>query len=77
MNKQDITVYLHNSKESNLSVWGEDLGQPDNDAGQTFKWCGYEIGFDCYVDLESGRVFARGIKSGAEIVKLEREVELT
>lgn len=68
------TLYLHRDKDSNYDL-GDELHLSDT-AMETFAYAGFEVGLDCRIHPETGKVFATGIKSGARIVPLEEDVEI-
>ena len=68
------TLYLHRDKDSNYDL-GDELRLND-EAMEVFAYAGYEVGLDCRIHTETGKVFATGIKKGGKVIPLEEDVEI-
>lgn len=69
------TIYVNRDKDSNWSLWENELHQDDNDAARTFAYTCYEVGLRCRINLTTGGVTILGIEDGGEVVPLEREIK--
>jgi hypothetical protein len=75
--ESEHVFYVHRDKDSNWSMWEDELGQSENDAGRRFSYTLSELGIACRIDVSTGKVIAYGVKDGDEIVSLEKEITVS
>lgn len=73
MHKVPFEFYAHSDKDGNWDQFSElnhkyNLEMTDDKQGNVFKYCGYEIEFDCLLDPDTGEVTAVSV-NGTDLVE--------